>query len=215
MSHSQFHCIKSFILRHAWLNLWDKHMTTGRINQVTILTSYHNSSQLSFALGLASQSNWCCNNSQYSQNIIMSQCVVQVSLCGCIHTQQCWFRTRLASQFFSHEKSPHIGFSLLRFTSSPQLVQSQLLPFSLQHSKDECFVEWYRCVRQADSVGFIKQSQIFYNCVCPMSPHNALFMVINAHRESIQTLLVFWATQIGFNTARRLRFRSIHQESLT
>ena len=24
-----------FILRHAWLNLWDKHMTTGRINQVT------------------------------------------------------------------------------------------------------------------------------------------------------------------------------------
>ena len=24
------------ILRHAWLNLWDKHMTTGRINQVTI-----------------------------------------------------------------------------------------------------------------------------------------------------------------------------------
>ena len=33
MSHSQFYCI-SFILRHAWLNLWDKHMTTGRINQV-------------------------------------------------------------------------------------------------------------------------------------------------------------------------------------
>jgi hypothetical protein len=26
-----------FILGHAWLNLWDKHMTTGRINQVTIL----------------------------------------------------------------------------------------------------------------------------------------------------------------------------------
>ena len=33
MSHSQFHRMK-FILRHAWLNLWDKHMTTGRINQV-------------------------------------------------------------------------------------------------------------------------------------------------------------------------------------
>ena len=28
---------KLLILRHAWLNLWDKHMTTGRINQVTIL----------------------------------------------------------------------------------------------------------------------------------------------------------------------------------
>ena len=39
MSHSQFHCIKSFILRHAWLNLWDKHMTTGRINQVTLLSA--------------------------------------------------------------------------------------------------------------------------------------------------------------------------------
>ena len=37
MSHSQFHSIKSFILTHAWLNLWDKHMTTGRINQVTIV----------------------------------------------------------------------------------------------------------------------------------------------------------------------------------
>ena len=35
MSHSQFHCIL-FIPRHAWLNLWDKHMTTGRINQITI-----------------------------------------------------------------------------------------------------------------------------------------------------------------------------------
>ena len=34
MSHSQFHSI-TLILRHAWLNLWDKHMTTGRINQVS------------------------------------------------------------------------------------------------------------------------------------------------------------------------------------
>ena len=39
MSHLQFHCIKVFILRHAWLNLWDKHMTTGRINQVTFFFS--------------------------------------------------------------------------------------------------------------------------------------------------------------------------------
>lgn len=28
---------KLLILRHAWLNLWDKHMATGRINQITIL----------------------------------------------------------------------------------------------------------------------------------------------------------------------------------
>ena len=36
MSHSQFHSIELFILRHAWLNLWDERMTTGRINQVAI-----------------------------------------------------------------------------------------------------------------------------------------------------------------------------------
>jgi hypothetical protein len=36
MSRSQFHSINSLILTHAWLNLWDERMTTGRINQVTI-----------------------------------------------------------------------------------------------------------------------------------------------------------------------------------
>jgi hypothetical protein len=41
MSHSQFHSTNLFILRHAWLNLWDKHMTTGRINQVTVHTKTH------------------------------------------------------------------------------------------------------------------------------------------------------------------------------
>ena len=39
MSHSQFHSIELFILTHAWLNLWDKRMTTGRINQVTKIYS--------------------------------------------------------------------------------------------------------------------------------------------------------------------------------
>ena len=41
MSHSQFRS-KKLILRHAWLNLWDKHMTTGRINQViaTLLSCF-------------------------------------------------------------------------------------------------------------------------------------------------------------------------------
>ena len=40
MSHSQFHSIELFILTHAWLNLWDKRMTTGRINQVTRYLKY-------------------------------------------------------------------------------------------------------------------------------------------------------------------------------
>ena len=43
MSHLQFHSTNVFILRHAWLNLWDKHMTTGRINQVTVVTFKPNS----------------------------------------------------------------------------------------------------------------------------------------------------------------------------
>ena len=34
MSHSQFHC-KSLTLIRAWLSPRDKHMTTGRINQVS------------------------------------------------------------------------------------------------------------------------------------------------------------------------------------
>ena len=37
MSHSQFHSMNKFILTHAWLKLRDKHMTTGRINQVAFL----------------------------------------------------------------------------------------------------------------------------------------------------------------------------------
>ncbi len=42
MSHSQFHSIELFILRHAWLNLWDERMTTGRINQVAIMEKESN-----------------------------------------------------------------------------------------------------------------------------------------------------------------------------
>ena len=34
MSHSQIRS-QILILRHAWLNPWDEHITTGRINQVT------------------------------------------------------------------------------------------------------------------------------------------------------------------------------------
>ena len=59
MSHPQSHCMISFILRHAWLNLWDKHMTTGRINQVTTFrpcipedtTHDSNDNQVAFSFG--------------------------------------------------------------------------------------------------------------------------------------------------------------------
>lgn len=40
MSHSQFQS-KRFILRRAWLSLWDERMTTGRINQVAAITGEH------------------------------------------------------------------------------------------------------------------------------------------------------------------------------
>lgn len=43
MSHSQFHKYKLLILRHAWLSPSDKHMTTGRINQVSILLVFSRS----------------------------------------------------------------------------------------------------------------------------------------------------------------------------
>ena len=41
MSHLQPSPYKSLMLRHAWLNLWDKHMTTGRINQVSTKEERH------------------------------------------------------------------------------------------------------------------------------------------------------------------------------
>ena len=42
MSRSQSRCMM-LILRHAWLNLLDKHMTTGRINQVAVVVLVHDS----------------------------------------------------------------------------------------------------------------------------------------------------------------------------
>ena len=38
MSNSRFHHFR-LVHRHAWLNLWDKHMTAGRINQVSTVNS--------------------------------------------------------------------------------------------------------------------------------------------------------------------------------
>ena len=50
MSHSQFHSTNLFILRHAWLSLWEKHMTTGRINQVTTFHVEKHYSSVTFML---------------------------------------------------------------------------------------------------------------------------------------------------------------------
>ncbi len=61
MSHSQFHCIKSFILRHAWLNLWDKRMTTGRIDQVAISSIF-----LALGTGLIRKDLWMLSKKKAS-----------------------------------------------------------------------------------------------------------------------------------------------------
>jgi hypothetical protein len=61
MSRSQFHSIKLFILRHAWLNLWDKHMTTGRINQVTVWTIGGNKFPPTHTTGQKGPAGWLCN----------------------------------------------------------------------------------------------------------------------------------------------------------
>ena len=39
MSHSQFHSIDLFILRHAWLNLWDKRMLLAESTRLLSLVS--------------------------------------------------------------------------------------------------------------------------------------------------------------------------------
>ena len=37
MSHPQFHHLNSFKLTSAWLNFYNKHMTTGRINRINVI----------------------------------------------------------------------------------------------------------------------------------------------------------------------------------
>ena len=87
MSHSQFRCI-ILILRHAWLSLWDKHMTTGRINQITIIKrtqrgrSLANSPELSIpnivivlrakqARGLVRPRDWCFRGLQPTRSTLV------------------------------------------------------------------------------------------------------------------------------------------------
>ena len=40
MSHSQFHSIDLFILRHAWLNLWDKRMLLAESTRLLSMTFF-------------------------------------------------------------------------------------------------------------------------------------------------------------------------------
>ena len=75
MSRSQFH-LWGFILRHAWLNLWDKHMTTGRINQVWRRTLYLNTHE--GAAGIFNRGPSTSNVSTFSRS---NGCAVRFHLC--------------------------------------------------------------------------------------------------------------------------------------
>jgi hypothetical protein len=86
MSCTQFHCIKMFILRHAWLNLWNKHMTTGRINQVTFVWL-----QWSWCWGQlpATITQWeLCTNTKQSRRVLN-------------YIQEVWINLLLAESFRS------------------------------------------------------------------------------------------------------------------
>ena len=63
------------VLGHAWLNLWDKHMTTGRINQVTILLA-----------ALPSQYSLTCGKESKEKVLASHKCTVRVC-----HTVHKWF----------------------------------------------------------------------------------------------------------------------------
>ena len=46
MSHSQFHSIDLFILRHAWLNLWDKRMLLAESTRLLSLSCWQDHNNL-------------------------------------------------------------------------------------------------------------------------------------------------------------------------
>ena len=68
-----------FVLRHAWLNLWDKHMTTGRINQV----------------------GGCCNTVQSLIVTRMAYVVIAAPTARRVATTECYFSPRWVPQAHS------------------------------------------------------------------------------------------------------------------
>ena len=115
MSHSQFHSTNLFILRHAWLNLWDKHMTTGRINQVTTFPT-------------------CCEEQQMSNQILGTAQRAHLSLVGV----RLWFdksqpsekpRSRMWLLMYSLESKPPCSpISHLFRPMASCLLQQKLWP---------------------------------------------------------------------------------------
>ena len=74
------------ILRHAWLNLWDKHMTTGRINQVSMPKEPHKTRIL-------------CDLSLAYQKILT--CRVRTARLSDRSRKSSFYKTRRETTFFS------------------------------------------------------------------------------------------------------------------
>ena len=111
MSRTQFHSIESFILRHAWLNLWDKRMTTGRINQIAI--HFNPFTKLFNILKMN------CQLNSHTKSIIIksNRCVLRI-----IITNKN-LRTRKLVYFLSSQHKPFHEFQpvIVRRTKSPCL----------------------------------------------------------------------------------------------
>ena len=145
MSHSQFHSINLFILRHAWLNLWDKHMTTGRINQVTTNMIWQ-PMQISLQVGF--------------QNLFLF-------LKSCFHSwlarinrelQESWVFSSLMDWFFSiHEHiSSHVGIrprcTKAQWTTHKRVLCIPLSWSSISHilSANLHFVQWTKRLQSSE-----------------------------------------------------------------
>ena len=101
MSHLQFQS-KRFILRHAWLNLWDERITTGRINQVAILLIFSitgtRSATGSYTGGRdrATNANVCIwNEFRNAQSLIVTQSGGSCSLSWCCSVTLVFVFTRV------------------------------------------------------------------------------------------------------------------------
>ena len=75
-----------FELRHAWLNPWGKHMTTGRINQVSISKSFPSGQRTKRHLencpeGLRTKNQASLGNCPEDEALLLVHCIIQNS-CG-------------------------------------------------------------------------------------------------------------------------------------
>ena len=118
MSHPQFYC-KIFTLRHAWLNLRDKHMTTGRINQViAIQLSWLKPHNNMTHVGVSCLASMCKVWMLFKQECCQSKCahIIKPNL-------QCWHNV------LEHSTEHRQHAQLQSLTLQPQANAANAPPF--------------------------------------------------------------------------------------